>query len=224
MFKKIKTFWQKEGLLLEAMKSIEKMFIEDKEIFEKATHALMEKVEVKPEEIYQIDQNINQNEMEIRKKILEHLSINPSQDTVFSLILLDVARDIERVGDYGKNIYELALKYPEEFKKEKYAEILRMTRNKILEIFDLVLKAFKESEPELAQKIIDEHHRLNREMEGLIERVMQTEKIKAKEAVVYALFARFLKRVSAHLANIATTIVNPFHRVRYVKRNGFQDI
>ena len=224
MFEKVKIFWQKEGLLFEAMKSIEKMFVEDKEIFKKATHALMEKVEVKPEEIYQVDQNINQQEMEIRKKILEHLSINPSQDTVFSLILLDVARDTERAGDYSKNIYELALKYPEEFKKEKYAEILRKTRDEILEMFDLTLKAFKESELESAQKVIDRHHRLNREMENLIERIMNTEEIKPKEAVVYALFARFLKRVSAHLANIATTVVNPFHRVRYVKKNGFQDV
>lgn len=224
MFKNIKKFWQKEGLLSEVLKSIEKMFIEDKEIFKKATHALMEKIEVKPEEIYQIDQNINQNEIEIRKKILEHLAINPSQDTVLSLILLDVARDTERAGDYSKNIYELALKYPEEFKKEKYTEILRKTRDEILEMFDLVLKAFKESEPESAQKVMDEHHQLNREMENLIEKIMNTEEIKSKEAVTYALFARFLKRISAHLANIATTIVNPFHRIRYVKKNGLQDL
>jgi len=224
MFKNIKKFWQKDGLLFEALKSIEEMFIEDKKIFQKATRALMEKVEVKPEEIYQIDQNINQNEIEIRKKILEHLAINPSQDTVFSLILLDVARDTERAGDYSKNIYELALKYPEEFKREKYAETLRKTRDKILEMFDLTFRAFKESNLETAQKIIDEHHRLNGEMEGLIEKIVNIEEIKPREAVIYALFARFLKRVSAHLANIATTVVNPFHRIRYVKKNGFQDI
>ncbi|MFN3302041.1 MAG: PhoU domain-containing protein [Patescibacteria group bacterium] len=224
MFENIKKFWQKEGLLFEAMKSIEKMFIEDKEIFKKATHALMEKIEVKPEEIYQIDQNINQNEIEIRKKILEHLAINPSQDIVFSLILLDVARDTERAGDYSKNIYELSLKYPEEFKKERYTEILKKTRDKILEMFDLTLKAFRESDLVIAQKVMDEHHRLNREMENLIEMIMNTEEIKAKEAVTYALFARFLKRVSAHLGNIATTVINPFHRIRYVKKDGLQDI
>lgn len=40
-----------------------------------------------------------------------------------------------------------------------------------------------------------------------------------REAIVYALFARYLKRIAAHLANILTTVINPFHLVGY----GFED-
>jgi len=37
------------------------------------------------------------------------------------------------------------------------------------------------------------------------------------EAVSTALYVRFLKRISAHLMNIASSIVNPFDRI------GFRD-
>ncbi len=36
-----------------------------------------------------------------------------------------------------------------------------------------------------------------------------------KEAVTTALYVRFLKRVSAHLMNIASSVVNPFDRIGF---------
>ena len=35
------------------------------------------------------------------------------------------------------------------------------------------------------------------------------------EAVTTALYVRFLKRISAHLMNIASSVVNPFDRIGF---------
>ncbi len=51
--------------------------------------------------------------------------------------------------------------------------------------------------------------------QGLIKRSERD--LVCNEAVSTALYVRFLKRISAHLMNIASSIVNPFDRI------GFRD-
>ena len=40
----------------------------------------------------------------------------------------------------------------------------------------------------------------------------------APEAAAVVLYARFLKRIGSHSRNIATSIVNPFHRIGYQEK------
>ena len=39
------------------------------------------------------------------------------------------------------------------------------------------------------------------------------------DAICLALYIRYLKRICAHLRNIASSIVNPFHRIGYREKN-----
>jgi phosphate uptake regulator len=43
---------------------------------------------------------------------------------------------------------------------------------------------------------------------------MKDEKI-GKDHIALALLLRYLKRINAHLKNIASSVVNPFHRIGY---------
>ena len=36
---------------------------------------------------------------------------------------------------------------------------------------------------------------------------------KQSDAVAFALYLRFLKRIASHLMNVATSIINPFHKI-----------
>jgi phosphate uptake regulator len=49
--------------------------------------------------------------------------------------------------------------------------------------------------------------------------LLEDDSLKVREAIVFTLFARYLKRVSAHLGNILTTVINPFHLVGYKVEN-----
>lgn len=224
MFKKLHEIWQREDLFNQALNTLEIMLKKNKKTFKLVTGALMEKKEV-DRDIYKDDREINCYEMEIRKKILEHLSISPEQDITFALILLGATRDVERTGDYCKNIYELSLKYPNKISDDKYSAVLKNTIKQILEMFDLTLAAFIGQKKETAKKVMDTHHNdISPKMEKLTGDIIDDSEIKAREAVIYALLARHLKRISAHLANISSGVVNPFQRIRYAPEDRCADL
>ena len=100
----------KETLLKQVVTEIDQMFNKNKKMFESVTNFLFEGKEVKLD-IGKEDKKLNVFEIQIRKKVFEHLSMNPKKDLAFSLIIIDVARDIERVGDFSKNIFKHSFTY-----------------------------------------------------------------------------------------------------------------
>ncbi|MCH8936264.1 MAG: PhoU domain-containing protein, partial [Gemmatimonadetes bacterium] len=63
-----------------------------------------------PEErtqIYKQDVKVNKLERKIRKQVIAHLSIaGNSADVPYSLLLMSLVKDVERIGDYAKNLAE----------------------------------------------------------------------------------------------------------------------
>ena len=58
--------------------------------------------------IYQDDVQVNKLEREIRKKVVAHLSIQGNRsDVPYSLLLMSLVKDVERLGDYAKNLAEV---------------------------------------------------------------------------------------------------------------------
>jgi phosphate uptake regulator len=43
------------------------------------------------------------------------------------------------------------------------------------------------------------------------------------EAVTAALYLRYLKRVSAHIKNVATSVVNPYYRIGFREKPGLSN-
>ncbi len=219
MFKKIFGVWNRESLLKEAMETAYKMLDEDREMFRSAVRFVLfgEKSPVDPR---QKDKEVNRYEIDIRRKILEHLAINPKQDVTASLVLLGVSRDIERIGDVCKNIFELKYKCSSSFEDNHYTAVLKETAEKLLEMFDLTIDAFKSCDTEKAEVVISLHYKtVAKKMEELIGALMEEKKMNPGAAVSSALLARYLKRVSANLMNISSSVVNPFDRIRF-RLNG----
>jgi hypothetical protein len=50
----------------------------------------------------------------------------------------------------------------------------------------------------------------------------EDEALQVGDAVSTALYVRYLKRVAAHLLNIATSVVNPFRAIGFVKDHGYE--
>ena len=59
-----------------------------------------------------------------------------------------------------------------------------------------------------------EHVELKRSLMDYTRRVAASE-LSADMAIVYAASARILRRISAHLSNIASTVVQPYDRIRH---------
>lgn len=223
MFKQLQKIWKREDLLKQALQTLETMLKKNRATFQVVTEALIDKKETTVN-VYKEDQEINRYEMKIRKKILEHLSLSPKQDITFALILLGATRDVERTGDFCKNIYELSQHYSEDF-NDDYGEIFKKAKEQILEMFDLIHTSFTESDETKAQKAMEMHHQdIAKKLDKIIDDILQDQQIDTKKAVVYVLLSRYFKRISAHLANIASSVTNPFQKISYVKGAGYVDL
>lgn len=213
MFGDFFKIWKTTSLLNEATDETNKMLEMTKDMYEFSLRVLLDN-EKEVSDIYQLDQQLNEMQISVRRKVLEHLSINARQDTTSALILVTIIIDIERIGDYAKNLIELAHLYPEKL-CGFYCDRIRKFELEITKIFINTIKAFKEADEELAQKVMNAHAQLAPQVEDLIESILKDKTLDGRDAVIYALLARFLKRVSAHLKNVASSVVNPFHRLGY---------
>jgi len=213
MFKDLFIWWKEDALLKGALEGVEKMIEIIKEMFDFATESFLGKVKDEYD-IYETDKSVNMLQVEIRKKVYEHLSINPKQDITSSLVLTTIVIDIERIGDYSKNIYELSLIHTPELDIRYYNEAKRLAHH-VSSLLPPLSTALRNGDVEKAREIMEEKNWICKKCEGIIKEIVIDEAMKVRPAVVYSLFFRHLKRASAHIGNIASSIVNPFYRIGF---------
>lgn len=214
MLEELIELWTKEGLLKQGREIIIKMFDETKLMYSEAILSFKGKRREKFD-INKQDKKVNEMHIGVRKKVLEHLSISPAQDVTASLIFIYVVNDLERIGDYCKNICDITDLYPKKISKGKYLEELEEVEPIIELDFDLTKQAFLNSDSGKAREVVKRHLKTKKRIDNLIAKIMNDGKLKANEAVSYALYARFLRRIDSHLKNIATSMINPFQRIGY---------
>lgn len=215
MFKQIFAVWKREGLLNQALECTEQMFDLAAENFRASTQGLIENLDTKKANIYMTDRQINDCEKKVRRKVLEHLTINPKQDLSSSLILITVVKDLERIGDYVKNIVELSYHYPQKLPRNTYTTKLIEISGHLREILVDSKRVFMEADLDKAKSYYAFYREVTQKTDGITEQLFEEKEISVREAIICALFSRYLKRISAHLANILSTVINPFHLVGY---------
>lgn len=213
MFKVLLKIWQGDSLLGSAIKAAQEMFKENNKLVEDSLDSFMnnEKFEF---DVYKEDKRINHFEKDIRKKILEHLTINPKDDVAASLVLLGVVRDIERIGDYAKNYFELSKMYNKKL-EGKYADRLVQAKSDFIKHSYIAEEIFVDGDSAKAKKLIDWYYQdFAPSLINMIEEIM-SDNLSAQDAVAYTMLGIYLKRSAAHLANIASSVSNPFHKIGF---------
>lgn len=164
-----------------------------------------------------MDDAIDEAEASIRRAVLEHLSFSPKRDLVASLVLISMVQDAERIGDFARglgDIPELA-RHPV---SGPFADELRRFNERVRPLFDRCEKGFRADDTTEAQAVVDAHTATKPELSDYIARVAASD-LTADMAIMYASAARNLQRISAHLSNIASSVVQPFHRIRHEDEN-----
>lgn len=218
-FKELFSWWKEDILMKQAFENV-KLSLE--KVANMFAYAVKTALEGTPDEekIHNMDQEINALEIDTRRKVLEHLSIRPAQDITSSLILVTIIVDIERIGDYSKNIGELACLTPKEvqpqdIKDTRYLTEIRDIETKLEDGFVKVGDAFMHGDSEKARLTAIECTEINHRCDNSVNLLAESVGLMAKEIVFYTLFLRYLKRVSSHLRNISTSVLNPFDRIGY---------
>ena len=112
MFDKVITLWKSEDLLSQAWEESFKMMVLSNEMFNAAIKYLRRGEKIKTlKNLKKRDREINEFQKSVRKKVVTHFSISQKvEDFPSGLVLLNIVVDVERLGDYTKNILDLACK------------------------------------------------------------------------------------------------------------------
>jgi phosphate uptake regulator len=212
--------FRRDNLLQQAHDRSLEMLEADREMFLAASSSLREHDDARIElDIYAKDQLINAYEREVRRKVLTHLALSSSRSIAAGLALVSIVIDIERIGDLTKNIVDLALNHPGRLNCGSLEEDIRKIETTVKTMFTLLIEAFPDGDQDKAKEVMSEHWWIARRSDEILNILIKrsARDLVCNEAVSTALYVRFLKRISAHLMNIASSIVNPFDRI------GFRD-
>ncbi len=219
-----RTWWdllRGKTLLQEAFEEALEMMVQAKYMYIETNKLLFEEVEPNFDP-YSIDKQINKKEIEIREKILMHMAYGADKvDIAPALSLSSIIIDIERIGDYCKNMFELVEMYPEKLEDDSYVKELKKIADEISHEFDVTYVAFKESDEEKGNFVMKKHLEINKNLENILKQIVKEENIKPRKAIIIALLTRYLKRVSAHLKNVASAIINPYPRISFQPESKF---
>lgn len=218
MLKEIINIWNKGGLMKQSRQDALQMIDLTKDMHVTSIETLKNGSMKCPAELYKIDKAVNALQMSVRRKILEHLSISPSQDVSAALVLILAVNDFERIGDYCKNVCDLAGMRPCTLKHGRYRDSVDEADALIRKNFELLKDAFGNAEVGKAEKVMENFSRVKNLTEAMIADLMKDDKLKGPNMAMYALLARHLKRIGAHQKNVATAVINPFEKIGY--RNG----
>ncbi len=216
MFKNLLSFWKGKDFLTSVLKEFENMLEEGRAMFEDVCHSLLEdrKIAGLEDKIYGVDKKINRLEKDIRKRIIEHLSIQPSADIPMCLLLMSVVKDAERLGDYAKNLYEVLGITNRPFDNETYTRLFGDMDKVIIGMFKDTKKAFIESDEKAANSIWQRERGIVKSCDKMIEEIAKSS-FNANQAVTFTLLARYFKRTAAHLTNIATSVILPISELDF---------
>lgn len=199
-------------LVSEAADEIHLMVQTGRDMFASATAHLLEN-EVLEDDLSAMDEIINNGEQRIRRVVFEHLTLHPEQDLIFCLKLVSIVNEAERIGDLAKSIAKVS-KLAASPRMGALAKPLRDFRDEIMHMFVRIEEGFFRGNAEEANQIMQTHEELKKKVAIYIIDLSKVENLTGNEGVVYALSARMLNRVSAHLANMASTVVSPIDQIR----------
>jgi phosphate uptake regulator len=166
-------------------------------------------------EIYKTDVQVNKLERTIRKQVIAHLSLQGTSASLpYCLLLMSLVKDVERIGDYAKNLSEVREYHPNPLPDDEIAAELREIRARVELTFDRTAEVFPASDREGALELTREGRVLTHRCDALVEKIARSE-YGARSATAMVMGTRFYKRIAAHLLNVLSSVVMPLHKLDY---------
>jgi phosphate uptake regulator len=218
MFDKFKELFSSENLLDAAFDNTITMLDFDREMY-KASRDILRSTSTTdlPFDVKQTDRKINKYERQVRRDVLTHLTVSGTTNLVPGLVLVSIVIDVERIGDYTKNIVDLAALHEEPLDGHQYEDSLKQIEGYVEDHFEHIIPVLEDQNKEIGRRIMQVEEKIGKQAEEIVSAFLKEEhpNISSRDAVAIAMYARYLKRINAHLTNIASAIVNPFPRIGF---------
>ena len=164
------------------------------------------------DKVMQYEEEINNKEVYIEEECLKILALHQpvAVDLRFIVVVLKVNNDLERMGDFAKNIAKraifLAAKPPVPVFEEFTAELPVMVRSMVRKSLDALVTL----DVELARSVIDMDDRvdeLNIRMYAEVHRIINEDASKSEVAINMLSTSRYMERIADLSTNIAEDVM-----------------
>jgi phosphate uptake regulator len=191
------------------------MMRDAKAVYDAATQAVFGggKSKETKREVKGTDRQINRAQQEVRRALLIHASVVGAMDLPLTLAYMSVVKDVERAGDYAKNLYDIA-KYGADFSAAADREELEGYCEAVGRLLDEAAAVFEDRDIERANELVAKADTFLDEYDDHVTAMVYSEG-SAFDAVTRALYYRYLKRITAHVMNLMTSLTLPVDQLDY---------
>jgi len=211
--------WDEGSSMRAVLETLGQMVADAAEVFDRAWKVCKGKASLEAErgEVRRHDKAVNRGERSVRRALMEHLSINPGNDAEGCLAIMNMAKDIERLGDHGSNLLGLCAKTPMPLSKTKLFGQLDAVAAKIASLFPLLQEAIQTCSEERTRAVLEIYQDIQGDMKA-VQAALFASDFGGAEAVASTLLTRYLTRLNAHAGNAASAVVFPVETIDHVGR------
>ncbi len=174
--------------------------------------------------IRQRDVEVNALQRTIRRQVVAHLSFETSRgDVPYCLLLISLVKDVERLGDYAKNLSEVRAIHPDPLPDDSLVRELRAFRDWITADYHILADVIEQTDRVSADKLITEGRIISRQLDALIGKIAAAG-YDGRTAAAIVMGARFYKRIVGHIINLLTGVVQPLHQLDYYDEDDTREL
>jgi phosphate transport system protein len=166
-------------------------------------------------QIQRQDIQVNKLQRRIRKQVVVHLSVaGNSADLPYCLVLMSLVKDVERIGDYAKDLVNLVNLGSGPLVDDELARQLAAIRPRVEADFEAACDVFAQGDRERAVCLIRRGRELVEHCEELKNSIARSSHPAALVAKL-VLATRFYERIEGHVLNLLSSVVMPLHKLDY---------
>lgn len=190
------------------------MLRDGNDVFTTATDALFGggKSKATKKEVRETDKGINEAQQDVRRALMIHAAVNGA-DLPLVLQYASIVKDAERIGDYSKNMYDL-VKFGANFEGAPDEDELDDYRDKVSRLILEAADVYEAKDTAGAQRLLGKADAFLDQYDSEVKAAYNSSG-GTQDAVARALYFRFLKRTTAHVMNVLTSLVQPLDRLDY---------
>ncbi len=212
----MRRFFQRSGA--QPMDHVQSVLLEmlanDRHSFDVATSSLLDGADPATvgADLLTTDHKVNEGQRTIRRELMVHASVHGTSQVSAIMVYMSIVKDVERIGDYAKNIFDVAAQggsLAGDDQKE-----LRDFRDRISAMITEAAIAFADEDVTAANELIIEGDRMQDVFDERVAALVSTDR-PGREAVPRALMYRYFKRIVGHLMNLLSAVVMPLDQLDY---------
>ncbi|MBN2473277.1 MAG: hypothetical protein JXB62_01615 [Pirellulales bacterium] len=184
-------------------------------IFDTASNAFLggTDLDVIRRDLFDTDKRINRAEQQIRRQIVVHASVHGATEFPSCLVLMSVVKDAERVGDYAKNIFDLAALSPHPPSGEDRNRLVEL-KDRISHMMASCREIYDSYDADGATALIREAQEAEDICDEQIHDLLGAQRDVDLPAA-YVLAYRYFKRVISHTRNVASSVIQPIDKLDF---------